>query len=221
MVTSPQRSLLPAGGDDRGSLLCTLEVVACSRLQFAEVVRTVVGHGVTLEPGPQILHWIEVWCVGRQVGDLDMPVQAVDVVAYKVAVVRPCTIPDHQQGLFQMAFERLEELDKLFLLDAAFVNSEQAVGSCQSSDDRDVVPVEVKLDDRCLPLGCPGTHTRGPLADARFVDKDDQSSLSLGFFLRAGHLLRFQLRTTSSLRSIARLSGFCGLKPSEPRMRQI
>ena len=34
-------------------------------------------------------------------------------------------------------------------------------------------------------------------------------------------MLRFQLRTASSLRSRARFSGFCGLKPSEPRMRQI
>lgn len=117
-----------------------------------------------------------------------MPVQAVDVVAHKVAAVRPGTIPDHQQGLFEMRLERLEELDKLFFLDAAFVNSEQTVGSCQSSDDRDVMPVEVKLDDGRLSLRCPGTHTRGALADARFVDEDDQSCLSLGFFLRAGHL---------------------------------
>ena len=60
-MTLPNGSLLPASGDDRGSLLCTLEVVACSRLQFAEVVRAVVGHGVALKPGPQIFHWIEVW----------------------------------------------------------------------------------------------------------------------------------------------------------------
>jgi hypothetical protein len=31
---------------------------------------------------------------------------------------------------------------------------------------------------------------------------------------------RFQLRTASSLRSMARFSGFCGLKPKEPRIRQ-
>lgn len=181
-MTSPQGSLLPASCDDGGALLCTLEVVACSRLQFAEVVGAVVGHSVTLEPSPQILHRIEVWCVGRQVGNLDVPIQAVYIVANEVAVVRSCPVPNHQQGLLQMVFERLEELDEFFLLDAAFVNPEQAVGSCQSSDDRDVVPVEVKLDDRSLPLWGPSTHTCGAFADTRFVDKDDQSSLSLGFF---------------------------------------
>ena len=147
--------------------MCAFEVVACSRLQFVEVVGAVVGHGVALEPGPQIFHRIEVWCVGWQVGDLDMPVQAVDVVAHKVAVVRACTVPDHQQGLLQMAFECLEELDQFFLFDAAFVYSEQTVGSCQSSDDRDVMPVEVKLDDGSLSFGCPGSYTRGALADTR------------------------------------------------------
>ena len=55
------------------------------------------------------------------------------MVANEVAVVRPCPVPDHQQGLFQMAFDRLEELDKLFLLDAAFVNPEQEVDTSQAS----------------------------------------------------------------------------------------
>ncbi len=90
-----------------------------------------------------------------------MPVQAVHVVA----VVRPGAIPYHQQGLFQMSLERLEEFDKLFLLDAAFVMPEQAIGWREARDDRDVMPVEVKLDDGCLTLGCPGTYTGGAFAD--------------------------------------------------------
>lgn len=96
-----------------------------------------------------------------------------------------------------MAFERLEKLDQRFLLDAAFVNPEQAVGTSQAGDDRDVVPVEVKLDNGCLSFGGPSSYTRWALADTRFVDKDDQSPLSLGFFLRAGHLYRLHLCTTS------------------------
>lgn len=220
-MTLPEVGLSPASGDDGWSLLRTLELVARGRLQLAQVVGAVVGHRVTLEPCPQVFHWIEVGGVGWQIGNLNMPVQAVHVVAHKVAVMRPGAIPYHQQGLFQMSLERLEEFDKLFLLDAAFVKPKQAIGGREARDDRDVIPVEVELDDGSFSLGCPCTHTRGALADARFVDKDDQSSLSLRFFLRAGHLLRFQLRTTSSLRSIARLSGFCGLKPREPKMRQI
>src|ERR1035437_4164269 len=120
-----------------------------------------------------------------------------------------------------MGLERFEELDDLFLLDAAFVHSEQVVRAGQPGDDRDVSPVQMELDDGRLPLGCPGAHPRGPLAEARLVHKDDQPAFSLGFFLRAGQVLRFQLRTASSLRSMARFSGFWELKPSEPRIRQM
>jgi len=96
--------------------LPTLELVACRRLQLAQVVGAVVGHRLPLEPGPQVLHWIEVGGVEREEGNLD------------------------------------------FLLDAALVQPKQAVGARQTGDDSDVGPVKVKLDDGCLPLGCPGSH---------------------------------------------------------------
>jgi hypothetical protein len=79
-----------------------------------------------------------------------------------------------------------------------------------------MVPVEVKLNDGRLSFGCPGPHSGGAFTDSRLVDKDDQSAFSLGFFLRAGQVLRFHERTASSLRSMARFSGFCGLKPIAP-----
>lgn len=45
-MTSPQRSLLPASGDDRGALLCALELVAGGGVQLAQVVGAVVGQGM-------------------------------------------------------------------------------------------------------------------------------------------------------------------------------
>src|SRR5664279_2769193 len=220
-MTSPQRSLHPASGNDRGSFLGALEPVACGHLQLAQVVGAVVGHLVALEPGPQRFDRIEVGRVGWQVRNLDVTAQRVEIVAHEVAVVCPGSIPDHQQRLLEMGLERLEKLDKLFFLDAAFVKTKQKVCERQTCNDRDVIPVEVKLDGGSLSLGGPRAHTGRTFADARFVDEDNQSGVAAGFFLRAGQVLRFQLRTTSSLRSMARLLGFCGLKPSEPRMRQI
>ena len=81
-----------------------------------------------------------------------------------------------------MGLERLEEFDKLLFLDAAFVKTEQKVCARQTCNDRDVIPVEVKLDGGSLSLGGPGAHTGGAFADARFVDKDDQSAIAVGFF---------------------------------------
>src|ERR1035437_5871108 len=215
------RSLHPASGNDRRSFLGALELVACGRMQLAQVVGAVVGHRVALEPSSQIFDRIEVGRVGWQVRNLDVTAQRVEIVAYEVAVVCPGSIPDHQQRLHEMGFECLEKLDKLFFLDAAFVKSEQKVCARQACNDRDVIPVEVKLDGGSLSLGGPGAHTGRSFADARFVDEDDPSAVAVGFFLRAGQVLRFQLRTTFSLRSMARLLGFCGLKPNEPKMRQI
>lgn len=86
--------------------------------------------------------------------------QGVQVVAHQATLMRLQAIPDHQQWLFQMGLERLGEFDDLLLLDAALVQSERAVRACQPGDDRDVSPVEVKLDDGGLTLGRPGPHPR-------------------------------------------------------------
>ena len=181
-MTSPQRSLHPASGNDRGALLGALEFVARCDLQLAEVVGTVIGHGMALEPGPQVFDRVHVGCVGRQECDLNVAAQAVQEFAHQAASVSLEPVPDHQEGLLQIGLERFEEIDDLLLLDAALVKSEQAVGASQSSDDRHMVPVEMKLDDGRLSFGCPGPHSGGALADSGLVDTDDQPAFSLGFF---------------------------------------
>ena len=37
-----------------------LELVACGGVQLAEVVGAIVGQGMAFEPGPQVLHWVQV-----------------------------------------------------------------------------------------------------------------------------------------------------------------
>src|SRR5882757_7724993 len=219
-MTSPQRSLRPAGGDNRRAFLSALELVARSRMQLAQTVGTVVGQSMSLEPGPQVFDGIQVRCIRWQECNLDVSSQAVEILAHQATAMCLQAIPDDQQRLLQMGLERLQKFDDLFLLDAALVQSEQTVGTRESCDDRDVVPVEVKLNDGRLSFGSPGAHSGRAFADTGFVYEDNQSAFSLGFFLRAGQVRRFQLRTASSLRSIARFSGFCGLNPREPRMRQ-
>ena len=181
-MTSPKGSLHPASGDDRRALLSALELVAGGGVQFGEVVGAVVGQRVTLEPCPKIFDRIQIGRVRGKKGDLDMAVDRIQVVAHHMAAVRPQAIPDHQQGLSQVRFERSRECDDLFFFDAALVQPEQAVGARQTGDDRDMIPVEVKLDDRRLALGRPGTNSRGTFADSRLVDEDDQPAFSPGFF---------------------------------------
>ena len=87
-MTSPERSLHPASGNDRGAFLRALEFVACGRVQLAQIVGTVIGQRMPLEPRPQIFDRIEVWGVGWKKGDLDVPVQCVEVIAHKTAAMR-------------------------------------------------------------------------------------------------------------------------------------
>ena len=181
-MTSPKRSLHPASGNDGGPLLGAFELVSGGGMQLAEIVGAEVGQGMTLEPSPQILHGVQVWRVRRQEGDLDVSSQAVQIVPHQMAAVRLQAIPDHQQGLLQVSLERFEEFDDFLLFDSALVQPKQAVGACEPGYDRDVVPVEVKLDDGGLPLGCPGAHAGGAFADAGLVHKDNQSAFPLGFF---------------------------------------
>src|SRR5882672_5339501 len=221
MATSPEPGLDPARGDDGGAMLRTPEFVAGGDVEFIEIVWTEVGQGMPLEPGPQELDRIQVRRVRRQERHLDGAIGGVQVVAHELAAMRLQPVPDDQQRLLQVGAQRLEELDVLLFLDRAFVQTEQAVGAAESGDDGDVRPVEVELDDRRLALGRPGAHPRGPLAQPGLVDEDDQPPVAPGFFLRAGQVLRFQVCTASSSRSMARRSGFCTENPRPPKMRQI
>ena len=90
--------------------MSALEFVACGGVQLAQVVGTVVGQRVSLEPSPQVFDRIEVWGIGRKKGDLDVPVQRIQIIAHQATAMRLQAIPDHQQRLLEMGLERLEVL---------------------------------------------------------------------------------------------------------------
>lgn len=199
----------------------TPELVTSFCLEFTQAVGAVVGQGMPLEPGPQIFNRVEVGCVGWQKFNFDLPAQPSHILVHLFAMVRSQTIPDHQQRTFDLELERLQEFDHLLLPDAALIQAEIKVVARERGDDRDVRPIEVKVDDGRVSLGCPGAHARGALAQARLVYEDDFAPLAPGFFLRAGQVRRRQAPTAFWSRSIARRSGFCGLKPKAPRISQI
>ena len=122
-MTSPQGCLHPASSDDRRELLSTLELVARGGVQFAQVAGAVVGQGMSFEPCPEVLDRIEVRRIRRQEGDLDVSVQAIEVLSHQTTAMSLQAIPDDQQRLLQVSLERFEEFDDLFLLDAAFVQT--------------------------------------------------------------------------------------------------
>src|SRR4030066_2002610 len=219
-MTLKQTGLLPTSCNDIRTVLGGFELVAGGRLQLGEIVRAEVRQCMTLEPSPQIFDRIQIGRVRRQESNLGVAIDAVQVIPYQFRPVRLEAIPDNQERLLEVGFERLEKLDDLFLLDAAFVKAKQTGKPGKPGNDRQVLPVEVELDDWRLPLGAPSTHPRRTLAQTRLVDKDDYAAFPFGFFLSAGQVLCLNCSTAASSRSMARRSGFWLLKPSAPIMRQ-
>ena len=64
-----------------------------------------------------------------------------------------------------------------------------------------------------LSLRSPGPDHIGNQHEARFVGKDDVGTQPCGVFFMRGHSSRFQRSISSSFRSSARRSGFCGVHP--------
>ena len=67
---------------------------------------------------------------------------AVQVLAHQGAAMGLQAVPDHQQGLLDLGFERLEKFHDLVLLDAALVQPKHDAGARECGDDRDMAPVE-------------------------------------------------------------------------------
>ena len=101
--------------------------------------------------------------------------------------------------------------------DRAGIEPEVKVAQRQPGRHRQLVPVEVELQHRCLAARRPGAATMRLLTQSAFVDEDDRTFFFAGFFLMAGQVLRCQPRMASSLRSRALPTGRCGLQPSAPR----
>ena len=97
----------------------TPEFVTSHAFEFVQVIGAVVGQGMSFEPGPQIFNRVEVRRISWQEFNADLPVQPVHILVHPFAVMRSQTVPDHQQGTFDLGSERFEKFDNLFFLDAA------------------------------------------------------------------------------------------------------
>src|SRR6478672_737732 len=220
-MTSEQFSLLPARSDDDATALCRLELAAGSVAQLGETIRAVVGHCMPFEPRPQKLDRIEVGRIAGKEVQLDAALRRGDVVAHQVAAMRLQAIPQDEQRPAPVGEQRREELDHLFLGDRPVVQTEAHPVEMHAGDQRQLMPIEVKLHHRRLAFDCPGPHPGRALRDAGLVDEDDQSSLASGVFFRAGQLRLRHSSMAAASRSKARRSGFWLENPNCPSNRQM
>src|SRR5574343_739339 len=126
---------------------------------------------------PDRFIWVQMRRVWRQIEELELTVQALDVALHYLCLVDRMTIDNQKHGLVGIDHQALEELDKDLCVDRALMQHESTFAL--RADRRDHVQREAparRLHHRSLALrrpGCAGVVVR---ADARLVAKVDRRS---------------------------------------------
>jgi hypothetical protein len=202
--------LLPERGNESVTGLHGAQSVACAKGELAEAACAEIAELMMLKVPPEVLGGVELRSVGRQILDLDRSLEALHVVAHELAAVRGQAIPDYQHFVPDLPAEGVEKLDHLRTLDRSREEPEVEAVEGNAGDRRELMPVEVVLENRGLTAWGPATHLGRPLAQSRLVDEDDDPALFLSVFFSAGQRSRFQRRIAPSSRSSARPGGPAG-----------
>ena len=167
-----------------------------------------------LEVSPDIFGGIQLGSVGWQKEGFNLAVQASKVILHDTAAVSRQTIPDEQDAMADLFRQMLDKIAYFLLPYAPFVQSKIKLPQRDAGSDRQVIPIELMLQDRCDTALGPGADTMRSLAETALVYKDDDTALFLGFFLSAGQIFSCQSRMAASFRSRARPTGRWQLQPS-------
>src|SRR5689334_22207859 len=121
---------------------------------------------------PEVLHRIQFRRVWRQVLYIQAAFLIPDECMGELAFVSRKPVPNQQNVALDIAEQVLEKLDHLLGFDGFLEDLKIKTPRRQASDDRQCLPIEVKLQDRRLPTRRPGTPPMRPLAQTTFVDED-------------------------------------------------
>jgi len=177
--------LLPESGDQLGAAADVAQLAASESAELGDVLGGEIGQAVLFEIAPDIFDGIEFRGVCRKRGGINAPLEAFGVCPHAPAPVDHSPIPDEQQFAGQLALEVLEKLDDLRTFDGSRVKLEIEIPDGDATDDRKFLPVEVKFEHRGFPARSPGAHPVGFLAQAAFINKDQDAVFLQGFFLSA------------------------------------
>jgi hypothetical protein len=175
--------LLPERGNKCMASLHGPQAVACAMGKLAEGARTKVAQLMVLQMSPDILRRVELGSIGGEILQLDRSFEAIDVVAHELAAMSGQTVPDHQHFLPDLPPQGVEKLNQLRTFDRPWKESEVEALKSDPGDCRELVPVEVVLQDRGLPARSPTANLSGSFAQSRLVDEDNDSALFSGVFL--------------------------------------
>jgi len=146
-----------------------------------------------------------------------------------LCTMRPKAIPYQHDGRVQLTQKDPQKVNNQAGVDVA-VGMESEVEMklvarwrhTKRGYDRDfLMPPGTLIEDGCLPSRRPRAANQRGHKHPTLVEEDQPCVQPRRFFLMRGHSCLTQPRMRSSLRSIARRCGFCGLHPSERSTRPI
>jgi hypothetical protein len=119
-----------------------------------------------LQVSPDVFGRVQFGSVGRQIEGFNLSVQAGEVILNEAAAVSWQTIPDEQDRLVDLLREVLHKITNLLLSHASRVQSKIELPQGDASSHRQIVPVELVLQDGGHTALRPGANTVRPLAEA-------------------------------------------------------
>ena len=169
---------------------------------------------------PQVLHRIKLWRIGWKKLKLQPIVLPKDKVLDQPAAMTSKPIPDHQDLAPNMAQQVPQKLDHLGTSNRPWKQTEVKIIPGHASHSRELLPIEMVLQNRSLPPRRPCPTNMRLLAQTAFVDKHYGSAFPLGFFLSLGQRFFFHHWIFASSRSKALFAGLWQLQPNCCKIRQ-
>jgi len=164
---------MPEGADEAGAFTSdAAQGMGGPAGELPEITGAQVGQLVLFPVTPEILHRVKFWGISRETFHPDFALQAFQVRAHKSAAVSGYAVPDNQELTLDVTLEMLQEIDHLLGLDRTGVEAKIKVPPRQPGDGRELLPVEVELQNRRVAFGTPCANPVWLLAQAAFVDED-------------------------------------------------
>lgn len=182
-------------------------------LKLLEIGSTKVLQFTPLEQIPDAFLRIQLGSVGWQAFQMDTlgPASSQKILdGLRAMNARP--VPDHQELAWDFAQEQLQEAHHIWSLERVVLNvhDQTSIGG-ETTNRREMIASQGNRQDRRLPYRCIGPHGHGQQVKARFVYKDNRTILCFGLFFSSTEWWSRQTWIASSLRWLARVSGFCRL----------
>ena len=164
---------MPEGTDEAGAF--TTDAAQCMGSptgELPEIAGAQVGQLVLFPVTPEVLHGVKLRGISWETFHPDFALQAFQVRTHESAAVGGHAIPHDEQLAFDVTLEVFQEIDDLLGLDRTGVEAKVKVPPRQPGDGRELLPVEVELQDRGLAFGTPCAYAMRLLTQAALIDED-------------------------------------------------